>query len=74
MLMLHRMCLPAHWLLSKIMFFQAKYKDRIKGRVISTNELFFKYVNENMQIRDTGWTKLITNPGTVITFFSLPVL
>lgn len=32
--------------------FQTKYKDRIKGRGVSINELYLNNVNENMQRRD----------------------
>lgn len=42
----------AHWFSSEIMFFQTKYKDRIKERGVSINELYLNNVNENMQRRD----------------------
>lgn len=43
----------AHWFSSEIMFFQTKYKDKIKGRGVSTNELYLNNVNEKIQRRDT---------------------
>ncbi len=43
----------AHWFSSEIIFIQTEYKDGIKGRGVSVNELYLHDVNENMQRKDT---------------------
>lgn len=51
MLMLHRKWLMLIGSPERLCFFKTKYKDKINGRAVSTNELCVNNVNENMKVK-----------------------